>query len=756
MREAQKPDHVSLNSLLSRLKDGRYMVPDFQREFEWRARDIRDLARSIFLDYYIGSLLLWRGTKENFAGLSCEPLYAQKEGHPEYIVLDGQQRLTAINYAFVAPDLKLRHRANRFIYFIRVDRFMEERYDDAFDFWYVTPGRGHGTAGWTAIGWPAEKQYDEHIFPLAVVGGGGWDLPNWVQGYTAHWQKKADGAPTGADRANALIYAANAQKFGEHVKSITEAFQISYIELDRDLAIDKVCDIFTQINSKGVRLDVFDLLNALLKPKGVQLKTLWRDAEPRLSFVAGGKLNVYILQVMSLLRQSYCSPQYLYYLLPGVERKTRNADGSYERQVMVATAEEFGQRWNDAVDSLAYAIDRLRHPHEFGVTSATYLPYFSILPVFAAGLAEIKGLPPSQRLAAGGRFRLWYWASIFTNRYSASSETTASRDIQDLRVWFGDETAEPAVIAEFKRTAPSLELRGETKKGNAIYNAIFNMAVIAGARDWISGVIPQPSELDDHHIVPKSWGKVHLAGNLIDTILNRTPLTDETNRAVIADQLPNAYLPRLIADNGRANVEALMQSHFINKDALDLLLRDPFTPDDFEAFLRERQQTILASIQSLLIGGRVDLPANLRSLDEDIERVELALRAVIANRLDESLSKIPPHLLPKIESRVKRELKRNPGAVPERYETLSGALEFADLTELLEIITGKSMETVFIDLFPTREAVNVKFGQLGELRNCIRHSRSVSEIARKEGEAAILWFEAAFKKADYRTAGLTL
>ncbi len=39
--------------------------------------------------------------------------------------------------------------------------------------------------------------------------------------------------------------------FGEHLKGITEQYQIAYIELDRDLAVDKVCDIFTQINSTG-------------------------------------------------------------------------------------------------------------------------------------------------------------------------------------------------------------------------------------------------------------------------------------------------------------------------------------------------------------------------------------------------------------------------------------------------------------------------------------------------------------------------
>ena len=747
MREAQKPDHVSLNSLLGRLKEGRYMVPDFQREFEWKARDIRDLTRSIFMDYYIGSLLLWKGTKENFASLSCEPLYAQKSGHAEYIVLDGQQRLTAINYALVAPDIKLPTRANRAIYFIRADRFMAEEYDDAFDFWYISPGRGDGSSGWDRIGWPVAKQYDEHVFPLCIIGAGGWDLSNWVQGYAAHWTKREEESGDDADRARAREHAANAKRFGEHLKSITESFQISYIELDRELEIEKVCDIFTQINSKGVRLDVFDLLNALLKPKGVQLKALWREAEPRLGFIAGGKLNVYILQVMSLLRQAYCSPQYLYFLLPGVERKTRSADGSFERQVMVATADEFRERWQKAVSALENAIERLRHPHEFGVTSAAYLPYYSILPVFSAALFEIKTLPAAGRLAAEGRFRLWYWASIFTNRYSASSETTAARDIQDLRLWFADEAAELPVIAEFRRKATAFDLRGETKKGNAIYNAIFNILVIQGARDWISGAIPKPAELDDHHIVPKSWGRTHLDGAAIDTILNRTPLTDETNRIIIGDRLPNEYLPQLIAENGRAKVEALMQSHFISPVALEVLLRDPFTPDDFDAFVRERQRTINGAIQSLLIGGRVDLPPDLRALDEDIERIELALRAVIAARLDEDINRLPQHIRPKIDGRISRELKRNPSADPSQYLMLSGALGFADLTELLDILTAKGMDAAFSGLFPTREALNIKFGQLGELRNGIRHSRNVGDIARKEGEAAILWFDAALSKA---------
>src|SRR5271169_6314542 len=122
MKDAQKPDHISLSTLIGRLKDGRFVIPDFQREFEWNPQDIRDLMRSIFLDYYIGSLLLWKGKPGTFGALACEPIYgyASNGANPEHIVLDGEQRLTAMYYAFVAPDVAAPNRANRFLYFVQV------------------------------------------------------------------------------------------------------------------------------------------------------------------------------------------------------------------------------------------------------------------------------------------------------------------------------------------------------------------------------------------------------------------------------------------------------------------------------------------------------------------------------------------------------------------------------------------------------------------------------------------------------------
>jgi hypothetical protein len=43
--------------------------------------------------------------------------------------------------------------------------------------------------------------------------------------------------------------------------------------------------------------------------------------------------------------------------------------------------------------------------------------------------------------------------------------------------------------------------------------------------------------------------------------------------------------------------------------------------------------------------------------------------------------------------------------------------------------------------FPNKETLSKRFDQLAELRNGIRHSRTVDEVTSKEGEAAILWFK---------------
>jgi hypothetical protein len=749
MKDAQKPDHISLNTLVGRLKEGRFVIPDFQREFEWKPWDIRDLVRSIFLDYYIGSLLLWKGKPENFDALACEPIYAFKgQESPEHIVLDGQQRLTALYYALMAPDAPAPSRANRYLFFIRVDRLMDDSTDEAFLY------------DWTRAGEKYLKdlnaQFEGHMFPLAVVGRGGWDLFHWIQGYETFWSKRANESDIPQDASTASKHASNAAAFGELVKSITEQYQIAYIELDRDLPLDKVCDIFTQVNSKGVRLDVFDLVNALLKPKGLVLRHMWREAASRLSFVSTERMNIYVLQVMSILRQAYCSPKYLYYLMPGQPKVTREPDGSLSKQILVASAQDFEALWNTAVGALEASIKTLKHPQEYGAIASQYLPYTAMLPAFAALQVAARQLSPDRQLAAQRKIRQWYWASVFNNRYSGSVESTSARDFLDLTAWFQEDDAKPALVAELPTRLKTLPLRHETRRGTSVYNGVFNLLVLRGARDWMSGKVPQYDDLDDHHIVPKDWAKTQPVGGLIDSILNRTPLTSETNRHVISNRLPNKYLPELIKASGESSVRAILDTHFIAPEAFDILLRDPFTLSDFEEFVDAREQAIRNGMEAMLLEEKQALPPDLRELDDSVSRIELGLRSLIVSRLNGNASRLPTSVLMKIEDRIQSIASKDAAFDLAAYDSIEAKLQYADLRDLQEAMMAKSLWPEFAPLFANKDTLTVKYDQLANLRNALSHNRSISGVGLKEGEAAIMWFDQVLAKpseAQPHTAG---
>ena len=735
MKDAQKPDHVSLNTLIGHMREGRFVIPDFQREFEWKPWDIRDLMRSIFADYYIGSLLLWKAKDQNVELLACEGLYGYAgTASPDYIVLDGQQRLTAMHYAFIAPDIPLPNRAKRAIYIIHVDKFMAGETDDAFSYEWLSKKSKE------LLDDPGQ-QFKRHVFPLSVIGKGGFELYKWVEAYGKFWSAQAEGEEDEALRNIAATHAENAVTFGGEMQETIEQYQISHIELDKELGVEKVCDIFTQINSKGIQLDVFDLLNALMKPKGIQLKHMYRESRDRLRFVDTPKMNVYVLQVMSILKQSYCSPKYLYFLQPGIKKPIRLPDGTRKHDILIESAEEFVMLWGQALEALERVIELLRHPQEYGAVGQAYIPYASIVPAFAA-INNLVTLQPAQKqLSARRKVRLWYWASVLLSRYSSSVESTAARDFVAMREWMVKEGAKPDFIDEFSLSFRSIDLAGEVKRGSSIYSAIFNLFVLAEARDWMTGDVPTYGDLDDHHIVPASWGRDNGLLPSINSILNRSPLTSDTNRIVIHDKLPNEYLPVLIAENGEEAVAAILESHFISKTALSILLRDPFTPDDFEDFISERHRTLLDGIENLLIKERLDLPANLQVLDTRIEKVELALRKVVVDAIDNDLEQLPSHLLTGAQDRIQRALRKNAALSAEPFEKAEGVLEYFDLREIQDSILSKVLWSRFSSRFKNKDGLGHKFSQLAELRNCIRHSRTVDEITLKEGEASLLWFE---------------
>ncbi|WP_299100902.1 DUF262 domain-containing protein [uncultured Winogradskyella sp.] len=746
MKNVQKPEKIHLGRLISEIGKGRFVIPDFQREFDWQPWDVRDLIKSIFMDYYIGTLLLWEGNKENYRKLGCANLYAfTKEADPEYIVLDGQQRLSALHYAFFQPKVNFRNRKNPIYYFIHLNELLDENFEEAFSY-------NSATRYYNDLVTDKKQQYKEHIFPLGIMQHGSWEIDDWIKGYKDYWSEIAEQEEDQDVKNEYSGYAKNALKLKELFKDLLDNYQVSYISLAKQLELNKVCDIFTHINSKGKPLDTFDLLNSITRKEDIYLKDMYREASKTLDDVSypGFEMKSYIMMVMSMIKQNYCSPKYLYYLVPKEVKKIKNKEGKFEYQTLIENKEAFNSLWDTSVTAIHKTLNTLKNQREFGAINKRFLPYPSIIPCLSAIKHYVEQSDFKNKADIAGKIKKWYWSSIFLTRYSSSVETTSTKDYLDLKKWFDNDALEIDCVSEFIGTYKSLDLHKEVNSGSAIYKAIFNLYILNEARDWDSSELPEYEDLDDHHIVPKSWGKKMGISKEINTILNRTPLSGNTNRNIIKDNLPNVYIKNMLAHNDEATVYRVLKSHLISRKAVDILLRDNFSVEDYNDFINERKDTIINTIYKTVIDDSVELPEDLGKLNTSIEHIELYLRGLIIDRLqlnsrNDIKEQIPPNIYDKFTQKLNRERKRNPSLVSDNIEDVNYWMQFSDLQELLQIINAKTHWHLFETTFGSKDKLTTEFNDMANLRNALRHSREVDTIVRMKGEASILWLKQQLK-----------
>ncbi len=85
---------IKVWELVNRAVSHQYSVPEFQRGFVWKATQVRDLAESLWLDYPIGSMLIW---VSGGPGPGGEERSARDGAAPTLWIVDGQQRTTALS-----------------------------------------------------------------------------------------------------------------------------------------------------------------------------------------------------------------------------------------------------------------------------------------------------------------------------------------------------------------------------------------------------------------------------------------------------------------------------------------------------------------------------------------------------------------------------------------------------------------------------------------------------------------------------------
>lgn len=207
-----KPTSERVQQLANRVLMGDIILPEFQRPFVWKRRQVLELLDSIYRNYPIGSMLVWESrqplaSKRSIADLSVAD---RSDAYPVNYLLDGQQRLSTICGVLHWQPGEARSVWN-VIFDLRTQRFLHIDHTDELPLHQVSLRR---------LSEPAA--YYRRLAPL-----------------------EDEGLSARAD----LLF----NRFTD--------YQVPLVTLG-DMSIKDVAPVFERINSTGTRLTIFDLMRA--------------------------------------------------------------------------------------------------------------------------------------------------------------------------------------------------------------------------------------------------------------------------------------------------------------------------------------------------------------------------------------------------------------------------------------------------------------------------------------------------------------
>lgn len=558
------PERIKVRDIISNVEK-RWVLPNFQRYFDWQREDVRSFLESIFKDYYVGAFLLWEAGKE--AGLDLIPVMGLPElpAKPEEIILDGQQRITSLYYAMKAPDFPLKHSRERSYFYVNFRNFFQDNKENIVEVRYEQYER--------------DECYKKLLFPLYELES----YKDWIDGFEEFLlnnNKELDFAKLRPMR----------RIIERRLQHIWDGFEVPYILLPDSMKLKQVTEIFENINTKGKPLNVFDLLIARLLVNGIELRKLWNATlkeYPKIKNYANktDKIPIYILQTMSLTyhEASLCSREDILNIYDNIFK---------------GKGKIFEEEWNTFAKYFDKAISKIENVRSgYGAKDEREVPFIPMLPILATLLkyiGERKDMAECYK-----KLDRWYWASVFSNAYSSAVDSRLTSDFKEMKMWFDNDNEMAKSIINASKKLPVIDFRGIQTHGSSMYKGVLCLLALQGARDMDTNLTFENAESNHRdHLFPKS--KTHGFGEHgdVDSILNITWMSEKTNTRIKLWKKPSVYIKEFIKDKYKGDEKEfrmMLKTHFIDDRAYEHMLSD-----NFESFVQEREKSIRGKIEQLI------------------------------------------------------------------------------------------------------------------------------------------------------------
>ena len=592
-----KTNEVNLSDVLEGVGKGDIQLPEFQRGWVWDDEGIRELLLSVIKGFPIGAITeIEAGEGVKFKNRPIEGVDIKADKKPKTFLLDGQQRLTSLYQSMAYPgavQTLVRSREARRFYYINIRAALEANFDDSRVVISVDETKKITSRFGRSVDLDLsheELEYENHMIPTEQLH----DSWGWFNGYVQYW----------AGRAPDYGAFNNLMAFNNKFVKQLMGYKIPVISLREDVPREAVCAIFEKVNTGGVRLNVFELLTALLAADGFDLREDWeahRQAMREYDVLAAVS-NDRFLQALSLVAT--------------LERARRSGSrdhlegvGCHRRHILDLTTDEYTTWASKVRDGFVQSAEFLAEVHVF---SARDLPYAAQLVSLAALFVEMGNELRAQDKRE--KLRRWYWNGVFGEDYGSSSESRNTQDLLSVPSFLrgNSSTLEMLELANFE---PQRLVSLRTRQ-SAAYKGIHALLMSNGCVDWHSGAAIDVHKffggnIDIHHVFPKAWCEqrsaetlgVRIPPRIFNSAINKAPLSAETNRR-IGGRAPSRYLESLRSDY--SEVDGAVKLSFVDADAL--------RNDDFVTFFVKRGVALTKLIHNAMGKSSPDCEQTFRDV----------------------------------------------------------------------------------------------------------------------------------------------
>ena len=576
---APKSLDTELSELMREVSTGKEQLPEFQRGWTWDNDRIRGIIASLSQGYPMGAIMRLEYGNEN-----VRFKYRTIEGvtvtgvTPEFLILDGQQRLTSMYRATCCKEpvetMTEKGKKIKRYYYLDIKKCLDES-EDRVDAVIAVPSDRKVKTNFdrdVVLDLSTrELEFEHEMFPINIIFDSN-AREDWADGYKEYHEY---------DKAFMEKY----KQFRTQVIDTIVGYKLPVITLGKETPREAVCKVFENVNTGGVPLTVFELVTATFATYDFDLRKDWIECRDKIRG-KGETLNTDVMEGVD--ETSFLTAITLYTTYLSDKMTTCK-----KKDVLALNFEDYKKNRDILLEGYKMARKFLFQQYVFRKRDLPYTTQLIPLSAICAVIGTATfNLPSTQKILA-----TWFWCGIMGEMYGGANETRYATDIEDVVADIqGKDSQNRTINAAYFSATRLLSLQ---TRNSAAYKGIMALVYREQCRDFMQGItmdiVKSMDESPDiHHIFPEAYcKKMGLDKSKWNSIVNKTPLLPASNRQIGGDA-PSVYSGNIMkkAEIDEVELRFRIESHLVNYDYL--------IADDFDHYFIARAKAILKVIEAAM------------------------------------------------------------------------------------------------------------------------------------------------------------